>query len=374
MGQFKPLTSLRAFLALWVLCRHWFHVYGSDPMFIDIGSANTFFDHGYLGVDGFFILSGFILTYNYGASNRHPLDKRKFIVARIARIYPVHIACLLLFAAFAIARDFALHTHALGTQDYTASGFILTALLLNAWRYAGPTGWNDVAWSVSAEWFAYVWFPVFLLVAPRHRQVRIFAVAGLALAALVAVELTSAEHLSLAGGVARLIPEFLLGVLLFRWRETLPQFEGWAGGSLVSLLICGFAIKVGADSLFVAGAVCLIFFLSYKRDVLTRPLSCAPLAFLGEISYCIYLVQRIPQYLFSFARSRLPELAAVPAPVQALLLLVLTLAFAVLLHYLVENPMRSFINDRFGGRRHGAGSLGKSPSEKLAVNNPPKGI
>ncbi|WP_354675264.1 acyltransferase family protein [Cupriavidus alkaliphilus] len=64
MGQFKPLTSLRFFLALWVLCLHWFHVY-PDGRYFDIGITSTFFDHGYLGVDGFFILSGFILAYNY---------------------------------------------------------------------------------------------------------------------------------------------------------------------------------------------------------------------------------------------------------------------------------------------------------------------
>ena len=65
MQQFKPLTSPRLFLALWVLCRHWFHAYGAAGTFFDIGFTSTWFDRGYLGVDGFFILSGFILAYNY---------------------------------------------------------------------------------------------------------------------------------------------------------------------------------------------------------------------------------------------------------------------------------------------------------------------
>ncbi len=371
MRQFKPLTSLRAFLALWVLCRHWFHAYGGYPMFIDIGSGNTFFDQGYLGVDGFFVLSGFILTYNYGSLNSRQLDNRKFIVARIARIYPVHIACLLLFAAFVLVRDYVLHTHSIGTQDYDASGFILNVLLLTAWRYASSNGWNDVAWSVSAEWFAYVCFPLFLLAAPRLRKVRILAVAGLAIAGLVAVEITSKEHLSMGSGLARLIPEFLLGVLLFRLREALPKFGGFVGGSVVSLLVCALGIKIGADSLFVAGAACLILSLSYERDTLTRALSCAPLVFLGEISYCIYLVQRIPQYLFSFARSRLHWLASMPALMQALLLLLFTLGAAILMHYLVENPMRSFINRRFGVRKDEVNSLAASSSQVLQAPGVP---
>ncbi|KAI3611845.1 hypothetical protein D8I24_0003 (plasmid) [Cupriavidus necator H850] len=173
MRQFKPLTSLRAFLALWVLCRHWFYGYGVDGTYFDIGFTSTFFDHGYLGVDGFFILSGFILTYNYDPGPGGRLDWKKFIVARIARIYPVYVVCLLLFAIAVLARDVALHTHMLGTDGYTAPKFLLELSLLSAWRYAGPGGWNDVAWSVSAEWFAYVWFPLYLLSAPRTGKGRI---------------------------------------------------------------------------------------------------------------------------------------------------------------------------------------------------------
>ncbi|GLC92249.1 acyltransferase [Cupriavidus sp. TA19] len=352
MGQFKALTSLRLLLALWVVCRHWFHMYGVDEPYFDIGFTSTFFDHGYLGVDGFFILSGFILTYNYAPASGPPnLDWRKFIVARIARIYPAYIACLLIFAAAVIVRDMVLHTDALGSPDYTLSSFVVAVFLVSAWRYAGPAGWNDVGWSVSAEWFAYVMFPLFLLVAPRHSKSRILLLAGFALAVLALVEATSAEHLSLSGGVARLIPEFLLGVLICRLRQALPEYHGFALGAVLSLIVCAVGVGLNLDTLFVAGAAGLIFSLSYEKDVLTRVLSVGVLVFLGEVSYCIYIVQRIPQYLFTFARRNLPDLAAMPGPVQALLLLVLTVGAAILLHYLIEKPMRVWINRRFGPRR-----------------------
>ncbi|MGH8788098.1 MAG: acyltransferase family protein [Cupriavidus necator] len=351
MRQFKPLTSLRLLLALWVLCRHWFHSYGVNGPYFDIGFTSTFFDHGYLGVDGFFILSGFILAYNYAPSSGQRLDWKQFIVARIARIYPAYVTCLLVFAAAVIVRDVVLHTEALGTTDYTGSHFVLAVFLVSAWRYAGPGGWNDVGWSVSAEWFAYVWFPVFLLAAPRMNKTRILLLAAFALMVLAVIEATSPDHLSLSGGVARLIPEFLLGVLLFRLRQALPEYRGFALGAVLSLILCLVGVGLGLDTLFVAGAAGLIFSLSYEKDVLTRVLSVGVLVFLGEVSYCIYIVQRIPQYLFTFARSRLPDLAAMPGSSQAILLLALTVGAAILLHYLIEKPMRSWINGRFGARR-----------------------
>lgn len=351
MRQFKPLTSLRLLLAVWVLCRHWFHRYGAEGVYFDLGFTSTFFDHGYLGVDGFFILSGFILAYHYAPSPGERLDWRAFIVARIARIYPAYVTCLLVFAAAVVLRDVVLHTSVVGTADYTASKFASALLLLSAWRYAGPAGWNDVGWSVSAEWFAYVWFPLFVLAAPRMNKTRILLMAGCALAMLAMVEATSPEHLSLSGGVARLLPEFMLGVLLCRLREAMPDYDGCVLGAVISLLVCAIAVWLALDTLFVAGAAGLIFSLSYEKDALTRVLSVGALVFLGEVSYCIYIVQRIPQYLFSFIRARLPDLAAMPGWQQAMFLLLLTLGAAIVLHYLVEKPMRSWVNRRFGVRR-----------------------
>lgn len=348
MQQFKPLTSLRLFLALWVLCRHYFHAYEPDAMFFNIGFTSTYFDHGYLGVDGFFILSGFILAYNYDPAPGEELQWKKFIVARIARIYPVYLFCLLAFALAVIARDLVLHMHSAGTGSYTVSSFVPEALMVGAWQFAGPNGWNDVGWSVSAEWFAYVFFPLFLLAAPRLNKTRIVVAGCLALAALAAVEATSPDHLSLSGGVARLVPEFLIGVLLCRLREAMPRHNGFAAGGILSLGICVLGVGLGLDVLFVAGAAGLVFFLSYERDALTRVFSLRSLVFLGEVSYCIYIVQRIPQYMFAYARGRLESLAALPAALQVTLLLALTVGIAILLHFVIENPMRRYINRRFG--------------------------
>lgn len=81
---------------------------------------------------------------------------------------------------------------------------------------------------------------------------------------------TSPDHLSLSSGVARLIPEFLLGVLVCRLRQAMPEHDGFALGAVLSLIVCAAGAGLGLDTLFVAGAAGLVFSLSYGKDVLTR--------------------------------------------------------------------------------------------------------
>ena len=88
----KTLTSLRFWAALWVVLFHYLPYAGPEAMGFPL------LIKGYLGIDFFFVLSGFVLAHVYGESIRtgtysHP----DFILKRIARIYPMHIVTLALF-------------------------------------------------------------------------------------------------------------------------------------------------------------------------------------------------------------------------------------------------------------------------------------
>src|SRR5258705_5569923 len=85
------LTGLRGVAAFWVVLFH-----------MEWGSSIPIIEKGYLGVDVFFILSGFVLMHVYAGFETTDFDYVRFIKARIARIYPLHIFALLLLAVLVI--------------------------------------------------------------------------------------------------------------------------------------------------------------------------------------------------------------------------------------------------------------------------------
>lgn len=347
VGQIDQLTGLRAFLALWVVTRHLFYPF-ENGAFIDFGTRFAAFDHGYLGVDGFFILSGFILAYNY--ANGRPLDYRAFIGARFARIYPIHFVTLLGAIGLVFVKQFVLHKHLIGTEQNTYPALAANVVLLNAWSFKFVTGWNDVAWSVSAEWFAYVFFPLFVALAParnrRFAAVLLLVPAG----ALAILEWRSSTALSLPGGLARLIPEFYAGVLLFRLRgsagfASLPRVLGLAAIGVIAL-----GIAVQRDTLTVVGLGLLIFALSSDADLVAPLLASRPIVYLGEISYCLYMVQRFPMEGLSLARKASAALAGSPLT-QLILLLTTLLVVSHFTHRLIELPGRKWLRRVLSSRQ-----------------------
>ncbi|WP_116138601.1 acyltransferase family protein [Trinickia diaoshuihuensis] len=339
VGQIDQLTGLRAFLALWVVTRHLFFPF-ENGAFIDFGTRFAVFDHGYLGVDGFFILSGFILAYNY--ANGRPLDYRAFIGARFARIYPVHFVTLLGAIGLVFIRQFVFHKHLIGTAQNTYPALAANVVLLNAWSFKFVTGWNDVAWSVSAEWFAYVFFPLFVALAPARNRLVAGALLLVPAGALALLEWRSDTALSLPGGLARLIPEFYAGVLLCRLRRgsgfaPLPRVLGLAAIGVIAL-----GVFLERDTVTVAGLALLIFALSSHADFLAPILALRPIVYLGEISYCLYMVQRFPMEGLSLARKASGALAGSPL-MQLIVLLAMLLVVSHWTHRLIELPGRKWL-------------------------------
>ncbi|MCA8886093.1 MAG: acyltransferase, partial [Hyphomonadaceae bacterium] len=173
--ELKPLTSLRFIAAFWVLLYHF-----KDHLGLGMGQFGLVAD-GYLGVDLFFTLSGFILAHVYLTSVE---DGRfgygGFLKNRIARVYPMHLAALgamlVLFAGAAV----------LGVGESNPDAFRLSdlpahLLMIHAWGTTPTVGWNFPSWSISAEWLAYLLFPLVAgLVLKAKRWSGAFATGALA--------------------------------------------------------------------------------------------------------------------------------------------------------------------------------------------------
>ncbi len=138
------LTGLRCLLALGIM---FFHFTPPHMRFLD-----PVFDSAYVFVGFFFLLSGFVLAYNYSGRSA-PLDKRVFWRARFARSYPVYLLSLAISFSMLQAE-----WHARSHADFFV-GLILTPLLLQGWSPGLATFWNTVAWTLSAEVLLYAAFP-----------------------------------------------------------------------------------------------------------------------------------------------------------------------------------------------------------------------
>src|SRR5258708_6690773 len=121
-GEIVSLTSLRGFLAAWVVAHHFWNEV--SRLFPWAEALSPVACRGYMAVPAFFMLSGFVLSYNYTGQflNLSHLPVTRFLVLRLARIYPVHLVTLLTVALMVWVSDRV--GYQLTDSGYTARAFV----------------------------------------------------------------------------------------------------------------------------------------------------------------------------------------------------------------------------------------------------------
>src|SRR5579872_2550251 len=155
------LTGLRFALAIWVILHH---LTGRGMLLAQWAgmlpdAAQSLLHGGYLAVQTFFLLSGFVLAQSYATTRWNRPNLMRFAAARFARIYPTYLVSLILVSWFAFqfllkpGRSVAQKTFVLGNY----------AFLLQGWTGSLSVGWNTPAWSLSCEFFFYLCFPILFM-------------------------------------------------------------------------------------------------------------------------------------------------------------------------------------------------------------------
>lgn len=364
----EPLTALRFFAAFWVVMYHYW------PK-LDLGGAEALrpavVAKGYLGVEVFFVLSGFILCHVYlGAVESGRFRYGDFIRARFARVYPLHLFTLLGVGALAFAATLA----GMGVGEGVVSWPALPAnvLMVHAWGLAPEAAWNHPSWSISAEWFAYLSFPAFAAGAMALRGRPNLAVA-LAVALLFGLyagfEAATGELLTeatVAWGALRIVPCFTYGCALFLlWRSGAVESraQAWTGVAL-SLAALGLTTALRApDAATVTAAGALIFSLAglwshSPEGAFTGPLSRVG-TYLGEISYSIYMIVIPWALVFVNGAAKVLDLPGETLPLPVWLLMTGALIpLAALSYHLVEKPARRWLRGRRLGEPHPMAATG----------------
>ena len=216
-GKIDPITSMRFFAALFVVVGHTVR----DMTHWSWGPGLRFLDMGFsVSVSFFFLLSGYILATVYLRESRS-LEKRRFYVARFARIYPLFLLTLILDTPSLLlsrASLYGWHSAILKTtESFVGSLFMLQAWV---WRLRGIDPPN---WSLSVETLFYVSFPFIAMFLWRLRGARLWLAAFCVYAAGQVLVLALAPHLTEINATCfplLHLSTFVVGILLARWQTS----------------------------------------------------------------------------------------------------------------------------------------------------------
>lgn len=357
------LTGLRGLAALWV-------VLGHSYWFLPVLQGTAAMETSWFGVDIFFALSGFILCHVHERDfQRLTLaGVRRFLLLRLSRIYPVHLA--MLGAALVVYLVWGALDLPRAAARFAPATFVENLLLMQAWGLADVPSWNGVAWSISAEWAAYLVFPLLAFGLLRLRSAMLAFVG--AMAAVIAMILVL-ERLGIDGmmslqpsdsgmvapmvaryALVRVAGSFVAGAfcyVVFRsgQAERLPWGAitvGAVAWIIVTLLVLRWDFAaLPAVPLLVLG---LAFCRGPAAAVAAHPAS----RFLGEVSYSLYMTHYLVLEIAS-APFRYTRLVDYHGPLLYLayagalgLIALATLA----MHVWVEKPSRIWLRARLASR------------------------
>ncbi len=365
MRHYQALDGARGLAALLVCL---FHFHAAGPI-----AASPLVRGGWLCVDFFFVLSGFVIAAGWRGRLNRPGDLPVFLGLRLARVWPLHMVMLLLFLAFELV---GLVLAGAGIMQRPVFGpghqpeqWLAAALLLNCFAFVGGPVWNVPAWSIAAEYWSWLIFGIAWVAGGRHR---LRLVAGLAALAWGLMLVDGADlNRTWDGGLWRAVCGFLAGVLVLhlpRWqppsvrRANLAELA--AVGLALALIIWAPAApwNLAAPILFAL----VVHTLASDAGVISRLLARPLFQWLGLVSSAVYLVHSFVQARLGDALDLLPRLVPGLPPVMqhgpagevfgrtpqqgliaTALMLVLVLIAAHLARLWVEDPVREAARRRW---------------------------
>jgi peptidoglycan/LPS O-acetylase OafA/YrhL len=362
-GELRGLTGLRIIAAGWVVLFH-FHFTPLPGVAAAVDLLGGLITHGELGVDLFFVLSGFVIAYTY-------LDKlgprlragaaARFVWARASRMWPLYAVVFHLFGIWLVARmllggDGEIAFQAV--QPIVSPGqWLQQVLMVQMWNNAFLDGasWVGSTWSISAEWLAYLLFPISALVFFRMRRLPLPLLIA---AVLLLVSPLAGAYLVLGtpyypwSWVARILCCFGAGVLTYlvvrrlqpteRVRRTASAVAAALPPVIAAGLLLGELAAPGRGGAVVALFPLLVGALAVADRGPAMLLSQPWAVHGGHLSYALYLVHIPMLEVYWLALRRFAVLGPDTVLAHALgaVVVVLTVPVAALGFRLVEEPAR----------------------------------
>ncbi len=316
--HYNLLDGLRGVAAIMVL---WYHIF-EGYAFAGGGSIDTF-NHGYLAVDFFFILSGFVISYAYDDRWQSSMTPGSFFKRRLIRLHP-----MLVMGAIIGCITFCIQGCVKWDGSPTPTWPIIAALILSIFfipAYPGATyevrgngemfPLNGPSWSLFFEYIGNILYALFIRRLSDKQLTMLVAVTGILFALFATFNISGYENIGVGwtldsinffGGTLRMLFPFSLGMLLSRTFKPL-KIRGIFWLSAVALFLL-FAVPFipsannicinGLYEIFcIAAAFPLIVWLA-ASGVTSDIYSTKICTFLGNISYPLYITHYPIMYLF----------------------------------------------------------------------------
>lgn len=342
-GEIRPLTSLRGIAALMVVAQHFSTTaerHAAHPI-------PSLVPHGYVAVDLFFVLSGFIMGTTYAAdfAARGGRAMPSFLLRRVARIVPLNTAAVLGIVLLGLLAGGDMFF----TSAHLARDLVCNLLLLQGFGIG--TNLNGPSWSISTEFAAYLCFPVLLALAVTAGR-RLAWATGLGASLLLLGLAVGQPRLGLAveggaGALVRCFTEFTLGLLTFRVVRG-GGFEDVLRRDVTAMLAAiwgAAALLLRVDLLAAASFPLLIAALARNRGRVAAVLSAPVPYLLGEISFSVYLLHNPvrPVWLAAMRAVHPAPFGTAPALAAAALGTLAVLPLAWIGYRAIERPGRRWV-------------------------------
>lgn len=356
--HYLALDGLRGVAALLVVWYHVFEGFATSPL-------DQIINHGYLAVDFFFILSGFVIGYAYDHRlGGQGMSKQQFALRRLIRLHPMVIIG-------AILGGVLFYTQGCSWWDVTTVSItsLLGAVLLNALLIPATPEMevrgigemyplNGPSWSLFFEYIAYVGYALVLRHLPKWGLALIVLLSGLGLGYFVistgsiGVGWTMLNG-GMLGGIARVFFSFTISLLVYRSIKPRHQSYGFLLGAITIIVVCALPRLGGEELPWVNGLyelICVgllfptIVYLGASTPA-SNPKLIRLYKFLGDISYPLYIVHYPFIYLY-IAWVKNEELTFLQSLPGALALFFGCIALAYLCLKLYDEPVRRWLSKR----------------------------
>lgn len=362
--HYELLDGLRGVAALLVIWYHIFEGFATSPV-------DQQFNHGYLAVDFFFILSGFVIGYAYDDRWKTTMNLKSFFKRRLIRLHP-----MVVLGAVLGAITFYIQGCEQWDGTKVSLSMLMMALLLNLFLIPAVPGsgpevrgngemypLNGPSWSLFFEYIGNILYALFIRRLSVKALTVLVVLAGIGLASFAIFNFSGYGHLgvgwslagyNLIGGFLRLLFSFSVGLLMSRvFKPVYIRGAFWICSLAIAVLLCVPHIG-GSETPWMNGiydSVCtlllfpVLVYLGASGKTTDKSTS-KICKFLGEISYPVYIVHYPFMYLF-YAWLWREKLTFSQSWPMALVVFFGSIILAYLALKLYDEPVRKWLSRKF---------------------------